>query len=53
MNRRQMITILYLIAGLILALAAIYLQNPLLGPIGLLFLILGGFHSQARDGKSY
>ena len=53
MNRRQMITILYLIAGLILALAAIYLQNPLLGPIGLLFLILGGMNSQARNEKGF
>ena len=53
MNRRQLITILYLIAGLILALAAIYLQNPLLGPIGLLCLILGGLNSQARNEKGF
>ena len=51
MNRRQMITILYLIAGLILALGAIYTENPLLGPIGLICLVLGGFHSQTRDEK--
>ncbi len=39
--------------SLILFLTAILTENPLVGPIGLLFLILGGFHSQARDGKSY
>ena len=51
MDKRQMTTIMYLIASLALFLGSILAENPLLGPIGLLFLIVGGFQSQARDEK--
>ena len=53
MDKRQITTIMYLIASLALFLLAILAENPLLGPIGLLFLILGGFHSQARNERGY
>ena len=52
MDRRQITTILYLVASLVLFLAAILEENALLGPFGLLFLILGGYHSRAQDEKS-
>ena len=53
MDKRQITTIMYLIASLALFLLAILAENPLLGPIDLLFLILGGFHSQARNERGY
>ena len=53
MDRRQITTIMYLIASAVLFLISILEENPLLGPIGLLFLILGGLHSQARDEKGF
>ena len=53
MDKRQITTIMYLIASVILFLTAILAENPLLGPIGLLFLIVGGFHSQARNEKQF
>ena len=53
MDKRQITTIMYLIASVALFLASILVENPLLGPIGLLFLIIGGFHSQARNEKGY
>ena len=49
MDKRQLTTILYLIASVILFLTAILQENPLLGPIGLMVLILGGYQSRARD----
>ena len=51
MDRRQITTIMYLIASVVLFLTAVLAENPLLGPIGLLFLILGGMNSQARNEK--
>ena len=51
MDRRQITIIMYLIASVILFLLAVLADNPVLGPIGLLFLILGGIHSQARHEK--
>ena len=51
MDKRQITTIMYLIASTALFLLAILEENPLLGPVGLLCLIAGGFHSQARDKK--
>lgn len=53
MDKRQMTTIMYLIASVILFLLAVLAENPLLGPIGLLFLILGGMNSQKRNEKSF
>lgn len=53
MDKRQITTIMYLIASVALFLASILAENPLLGPIGLLFLIIGGFNSQARNEKGY
>ena len=53
MDRKQMTIIMYLIVSLVLFLAAVLTENPLLGPIGLLFLILGGIQSQAREENSF
>ena len=51
MDRRQITTIMYLIVSAVLFLLAILEENPLLAPFGLMFLILGGFHSQPQNEK--
>ena len=51
MDRRQITTILYLIASLVLFLLAVLEENPLLGAFGLMFLVLGGFHSETQEEK--
>ena len=53
MDRKQMMTIFYLIVSVTLFLIAVLAENPLFGPIGLMFLIAGGVNSQARDEKSW
>ena len=52
MEKRQLTTILYLIASMLMLLAAVLNKNPLLAPMGVLLLILGGFHSQDEEEKS-
>ena len=53
MDKKQITTILYLIASVVLFLSAVLTENPMFAPMGLLFLILGGMNSQARDKKGY
>ena len=53
MDRKQITTIMYLIASVALFLGSVLAENPLLGPIGLLFLILSGINSQTRQEKGF
>ena len=53
MDRKHITTIMYLIASVALFLGSVLAENPLLGPIGLLFLILSGINSQTKNEKSF
>lgn len=53
MDRKQMTTIMYLIVSMLLFLSAVLMENPMFGPVGLIFLIMGGVNSGMRDEKGY
>ena len=52
MDRSQLITILYLIASMLFFLTAILGENYMALPVGVLFLILAGLHSENKDEKA-
>lgn len=52
MDRKQIVTILYLTASMLLFLTAIFSENYMALPLGILFLILGALHSENQDEKA-
>ena len=53
MDKRQLTTILYLAGSAILFIGSILNENPLLAPLAVILLVLGGFHSEARGNKGF
>ena len=52
MERRNVVTILCLVASLVLELIAVIGENHMALPIGVLFLILAGLNSVNQDEKA-
>ena len=52
MDKTQMTTIMYLTVSAAIFLLSILEENPILCPFGLMFLILGAYHSRTKNEKS-
>ena len=52
MDRKQIVTILYLVSSMLLVLSAILGENYMALPVGLLFLVLAGIHSENQNEKT-